>query len=211
MIYPGDVYFFVLPLMQGDGTSPTLAMAPLITILNLQTRAAVISPSPSMVLQNGLPGTYVYGWNTSGLPNGTYLAAVTYALNGVVFTNQVIETVRLGDSMIVSQVAQEATVAKDLTVAKDATVMHASQYTYNDPGPTLTAILAALSGVATQTQLAAVASQLQDVYDATTGTWVVDKVANTLTMRRGGPAGAAIASFNLINTSTQSSRQLITD
>jgi hypothetical protein len=75
----------------------------------------------------------------------------------------------------------------------------------------LTAILAALSGVATQTQLAAVASQLQDVYDATTGTWVVDKIANTLTMRRSGPAGAAIATFNLINTSTQSSRQLITD
>ena len=123
------------------------------------------------------------------------------------FTNQFLEKVRLGDSRITGQVAQEATTAKDFTVAKDATVLHGSDFTFVDTSTVLQAILAKLSGVPSKDDLAAVAATLQDVFDATTGTWIVDKVANTLTMRR--PNGSALAVFNLINTSTHSSRNRV--
>ena len=208
MTYPGDIYFLIFPLMRADGTVPTLALAPLLTIVNLQTGAMVLSPSPQMTLQSGMAGTYVYRWDTSGLSDGTYLAAVTYAADGVVFTNQLLESIRLGDSRVTGQVALQATTAKDTTVAKDATVMHAADYIYVDTSATMAAILAALGGVSTATALTALATTVQNISDGTLGTWIVDKVANTLTMRR--PNGATLAVFALLNTSTQSSRNLAT-
>ena len=207
MTYPGDVYFLVLPLSRADGATPAVAMPPLITIVNLQTGVAAVSPAPQMTLQSGMASTYVYRWDTSGLSNGTYLASVTYAVDGVAFTNQFLEKVSLGDSRIIGQVAQEATTAKELTVAKDATVLHNADFSFVDTSAVLQAILTKLSGVTSKDDLAAVAATLQDVRDAATGTWVVDKVAGTLTMRR--PNGSALAVFNLINTSTHSSRNRV--
>lgn len=161
-----------------------------------------------MTLISGSSAVYTYNWNTTGTGNGMYVALVSYAVSGTPYSGVFLERVQLGDSRVTGVVALDATVAKDSTVAHDATVFKITDFIAPSADAVIQQILGFVQRIptapATETTLATVASGVQDIRDYSLGTWVLDKVHNTLTLNRVG--GGVLATFNLVNNANNSNR-----
>lgn len=209
MNYPGDKYTFVFPLQNPDGSAPQVTSVPTINILNLATNTAVLAAPAQMTAVPGTQYVYTYTWNTGLVSAGQYLALVSYVANGVAMNNRFLEKLQLGDTYVTGPVALDATCAKDATVAHDATVLRRVDYVSPDASTTVNAIVTAIATLpqilSTQDQHSALAQLTQDIYDATLGSWIINKSTNTMSLyRRGG--GSLLAQFSLANSNTSSSR-----
>jgi hypothetical protein len=207
--YPGDKYTFVFPLQNPDGSAPQVTSAPTINILNLATMTAVLAAPGQMTAMPGTQYVYTYTWNTALVSTGQYVALISYVANGAAMNNRFLEKLQLGDTYLTGPVALDATVAKDATVARDATVLHRADYTSPDNSGAVNAIVSAIGSLpqilSTQDQHSALAQLTQDIYDATLGSWVINKNTNTMSLfRRSG--GALLAQFSLANSNANSSR-----
>lgn len=124
------------------------------------------------------------------------------------FSNQVLEKVHVGDTYVPGLVALDSTVAKDATVAKAATTLQASSYTSPNNSTVILAIQSAIAALPSQlasaSDMATVLDQLDDVHDVSLGNWIIDRVANTLTLYTIG--GMALQVFNLVNSDTLAER-----
>lgn len=204
MKYPGDIYTFVFAV---PGTSPNVTATPQVTVVD-PTSSSVIVASQAMTLISGSSAVYTYNWNTTGTGNGMYVALVSYAVSGTPYSGVFLERVQLGDSRVTGVVALDATVAKDSTVAHDATVFKITDFIAPSADAVIQQILGFVQRIptapATETTLATVASGVQDIRDYSLGTWVLDKVHNTLTLNRVG--GGVLATFNLVNNANNSNR-----
>ncbi len=138
-------------------------------------------------------------------------------------SNQLIastDKLHIGDSYITGQVALSSTVALNSTVAKDATVMKSSQYIAPMNDPTVQAINTSvgtiLSNTNSQVTLLGTLSQgtvsglLQDVYDNVFGSWSIDQVQNPPVLSIKRINGSVIATFQLVNNSSVTQRNVIT-
>jgi hypothetical protein len=209
MTYPGDAYYFVLPINKAGGGDPDVTSTPTITIISLVDNVGVTGHiSMPMTLIPGTQKVYKYMWDTTGLNEGSYQALVDYAAEGATFQGIHLETVRLGDSRIKGTVALEATTAKNETVAKEATVMKVSDFVHPNDASHVQYIKSKVAGlpadVASAEAIASVLSMVTDIKDAEIGTWLIDKVTNVLTMRRTN--GNELARFQLSNDNEASNR-----
>jgi hypothetical protein len=209
VIYPGDKYTFAFPVQNADGSAPTVTSAPTITILNLATNTAVLAAPGQMTAVPGTQYVYTYTWNTAGVSVGQYIALVSYVANGVAMNNRFLERFQLGDSYITGPVALDSTVAKDATVARDATILHKSEYVSADTSVVVNSILQAIQRLpetlATAQENSVQAQLTQDLWDATLGSWVINKTTNTMSLYRKN-GGSLLAQFSLANSNTSSSR-----
>ena len=76
----GDTHQIVFSLSHANGTTPSVTTAPLVTVINLTTGAAVVTAAAMTLVAWNLP-RLPYG-NTAGMLNGDYLAVVSYAADG---------------------------------------------------------------------------------------------------------------------------------
>lgn len=206
MFYPGDNYNVICAIANSDGSTPDVSVAPIISIVQVATQSVIISSGTTTLL----PGTtvYVYPWDTTGMAVGTYIAFFSAVIDSNTYNSYYLDTITLGDSRIPGIVAQDGTVAKDATVAKAATTLQANAYVapQNDP-----VVLNIQSLVSTLPANPASTDDINNVLTAITqlqnfeeGKWVVDKVANTLTVF--DLAGNVLLVYNLVNTDSVSSR-----
>jgi hypothetical protein len=207
MVYPNDTYIFLLSVTKADGGDPNVTAAPTITVLNAAS-GQVVSAAAPMTLIDGTRKVYSYAWDTTGQTDGAYIGVVSYAADGVTIQGQLLETVRLGDARVKGPVALDATVAKDSTVAKDATVMHYREYVLPKNDDYVRSIYSKVQLIpanpATAEAITSLGLKLEDIHDFVMGTWVVDKVAKTMTLRR--KDGSVLTTFNIADTDTTSSR-----
>jgi hypothetical protein len=215
MIYPGDIYNFILPITTPTGVAPNITSIPVITIISLLTNIAIVS-SQNMGALNGTQNqVFTYSWNTTSLPTGEYLALVSYSHDAITINSQSLEKVKLGDSRIIGVVAQDATVAKDITVAKDATVAHIQDINAISPqnSATILAIKASTDRLPTSpastTDLTGITSIITDISNAVLGTWIVDKTLSPNVLTFFNPDNSVLAKFNLSDSSTSSNRMKI--
>lgn len=208
MTYPGDTYVFTLTLEHPDGTAPAVAVTPSITIVDPISGNNILSPAAAMTPVAGTQQVFAYAWNTSGVAEGTYVALVSYSADGNVFNGKFLERIRLGDTRVRGSVALEATTAKDLTVAKDSTVMHTSDFIPPDNSSLLQQLSIKIANLPpsmpSSADLAAIASQIQDVWDGALGNWVIDNTQGTMTFFRA--SGNVLRVFQLSKSVNQSSR-----
>lgn len=207
MLYPNDKHVFLLSIVNADGSNPNVTVAPTVTIINAVSGNVVV-PATAMDLIAGTQKVYSYVWDTAAQPEATYLALVSYAADGVTVQGRMLESVRLGDSRVTGAVALDATVAKELTVAKDATVMKYAQYVLPKNDDYVRAIKSRVdllpNDPASAAAIAALAAKLEDVHDFVTGTWIVDKANDKMTLYR--KDGSVLQAFNLEDTDTHSNR-----
>jgi hypothetical protein len=216
MIYPGDLYTFVLPITTPTGVAPNVTATPVITIVSLATNVAIISSLPMTVITGSSNQIYVYYWNTTSLSNGDYLALVSYGTDVVTVNSQLLEKVTLGDTFITGVLALDATVAKNATVALDATVAHQTDLAALNPNNSsvVLAIQAKTNNLpadpASNTVLSTILSTVTSTNNAVLGTWVVNKQVTPNILTFFAPDNSVIATFNLTD-STMSSNRTRTD
>lgn len=207
-LYPGDIKFFVLSLERADGTAPTVGVVPTIRILNLTTGEYALSTPTTMQFIAGTSRVYSYRWDTTGLSEGSYLATVTYALDGNAYSNRLLERVQLGDSRITGEVAREATTAKEETTAKDATVLHAADFQTPDASVLLQGVHAKLEGypasIPSSSDFTALRLSVDDLHDNDFGDWQIDRSTGELTLYRKN--GDVLRRFTLQKTGSFSKR-----
>lgn len=208
MIYPGDNKVFVLSILgTTPGSNPNVTSGPLITIVEA-TSGGVLVAGANMTYLPGTQKVYSYSWSTVGISQGTYVAVVSYISDAVTYNSRHLETVLLGDTFLTGPVALNATVAKDSTVAKDLTVFHLTDYIPLSSDSTILSIKAktdllpadpvSFSGLASMTQ------KVSDIRDYCLGSWLLDNVANTLTLLKSN--GDTLMIFNLAVTPTTNTR-----
>ncbi len=209
MIYPGDVHYFVLPLLKAGGGDPDVTSDPTITVIHTLDNAALTGHvSQPMTLIPGTQKVYTYRWDTTGLNDGVYLALIDYAAEEELHQGQLLEVVQLGDSRIRGLVALEATTAKQDVVAKDATVMKKSDFVHPNDASSIQFIKSKVGGlpanVASAEALEDVRLLAEKAKDASLGTWSINKTTNILTMYREN--GTELARFQLVSHNDGSTR-----
>jgi len=98
MFYPGDTVILVLPINKTDGTDPNVTTSPTVSILNAHTNAVVQINGQAAVPMSLVSGTfrvYTYPWFTGGVADGTYLAIVNYASDGITVQGRLLDTIVL--------------------------------------------------------------------------------------------------------------------
>jgi hypothetical protein len=212
MLYVGDTETLTFSLSHSDGSSPSVTVSPLITIIQVSTTTSVVSSAP-MTFLTGTVKTYYYNFVTTGLTPGFYVAVVSYAADGNTVNNLFLQNIKLGDTYITGPVALASTVALNATVALAATTATPAQVAAVNPNSS-SVVLAIQSKVNTlptspadNSLLTTVKNLVTDVKDATLGTWNINKAVtpNTLTYLR-TDGSTAFASFNLSEGSTSSQK-----
>lgn len=215
MLYVGDTETLTFSLSHSDGSSPTVTVTPLITIIKVETGASVVS-SASMTLLTGTNLTYYYNFVTTGLSIGHYIAVVSYVADGNTISNLFLKNIRLGDTYITGIVALDATVAKNATVALAATTATPTQVAAVNPNISteVLAIRAAVDTLPTNPAdndlLTTLGHTLTDVKDATLGTWLIDKTVNPniLTYKRTNNS-TTMSTYTLSENSTSAQRSIV--
>lgn len=203
--YPGDRVTIILPLQRNDGSPQTVGTVPKVTILNATDGTTALASTDMQILSGT---TFRFAWNTIGLSDGVYVAFVSYLADGLVVQDRFLREIVLGDSRILDQVALEVNTAKDATVAKDETVLHLSDYVRPDDSALLLAIQARLdampAGISSEVTSQAILSAVNDLYEASFGSLLINKSENTMVMLRRD--NTPLANFQLENTNDSSSR-----
>jgi len=149
--------------------------------------------------------------------SGNFIATNTVSNQIVSLTDQL----HIGDSNITGQVALQALVALNSTVAKDATVFKASSYIAPGADPTIQVMATELATVFTNSAAAAtllgtlsqgtLSGLIQDVYDYSFGSWNIDQTVNPPVLYIKRINGSVIASFELVNNSSHTQRNILTN
>lgn len=216
---PGDVYQFVLNI---PDTGFTISSTPTITILPLDGVFTPVVTAANMAFVTGSDYIYVYSFTVPSGSPADYVSLVSYATSTpTTVSNQFLDRLHIGDSYVAGPVALNSTVAKDATVAKNATVLLASQYVAPGSDPTVQTIninvqdilagnttLVAAVGTLSESSLSGL---IQDIYDATYGSIVIDQTQNppVLTIKRIN--GTIVANFLLINNNSTTARNFNSD
>lgn len=212
MIFAGDTQNLVLSITKADGTSPAVTVAPLVSVVRLSDGAIIVN-AQAMVLLTSSEAVYSYPWNTTSAQDGDYVALVSYASDGITVSGRFLQSLRLGSSRVTGVVALDATVAKDATVSKDATVAHFTDLATISPDSSVIvqAIKAKTDNLpfdpASLTVLSPAVQNIQDLHDYQMGSWTIDKTVNPQTLTILSPDGAAVAKFQLTDSSTSTIRQ----
>jgi hypothetical protein len=213
MIYPGDKKNLICSITNAAGTSPNVTVVPIVSVVNLTTQAIVLS-AITMSLIAGTQAVYYYSWSTNGQPVGDYLAIVSYAADSITINGRFLEIFHLGDTNITGVVALNSTVALNATVAKDATVAHVTDLTGINPNTSsvILAIKASTDNLpqdpASNTIVNQVGSTVDNIYNYTFGTWVINKQLNPQVLTILAPNGTTVATFQLTDSSISTIRQL---
>jgi hypothetical protein len=218
--HPGDVFQFYLNI--ADTGSTVVSSTPTITILNVASPATPVVTAATMTLVTNTSYVYAYGF---AIPVGSpadYVAIVSYATTSpsATISNQFSSTLHVGDSFVAGPVAQDSTVAKAAIVAQQATTMQTTSYVAPMNDPTVQAIQSAVNTILTDSTaiLASVGSLsasslsglIQDIYDASFGSVNIDQTVNPPVMYIKRINGTVIASFTLINNSSNTQRNVLT-
>lgn len=207
MTFPGDTHVIVLPISLASGANPNVTSVPRITVVNAITQEVVL-PSTPMTLISGSQKTYVYAWDTSGTPEGSYLAVVSYAADNIIVNGRAVEKIVLGNSRVTGRVALDATVAKQDSVAKDATVLKFTEYQPPHTSAIIQAIKSAVDRIpnnpATAESIASLAAVVGDLHDCSFGTWEINRNTGQFTMKR--KDGTVLQTFHIERTDTQDNR-----
>lgn len=214
MIFIGDTHVFLLSLTNADGSLVTVTTQPTIQVINARTGVGVLALAATMTVIAGTRLIYSYAWvipNT--VTTDDYFAIVSYATSTVTIQNQFLEKLRVGNSMILSTVAQDATVAKDLTTAKDATVAKSADLVAISPDNSITVqaikaktdlIPQAPADIPTLTGLGVL---LNDIHEGVLGNLIIDRTVQPRTMRiLRYPDNVQIAAFTLTDDGNSSGR-----
>lgn len=215
MYYPGNQVPFLLSLATPTGDPAAIVTPPYVSILNVADDAALDLAGPgiktaAMVAIDGADALYKYLWNTAGVPDGTYVAVVSYVANGLTISNRLLGSVQLGDSRVTQEVASYAASARRTDLPDKTLVLLKADYVAPADDDAVQEILAKVASmpasIASQASLDQALLLLTDIHDAETGTWVQDKsvTPNRLTLYR--KDGAILQAFDLIRNSTSSSR-----
>lgn len=197
------------------GTTPNVTTAPVLQIIRLLDFIPILSLPVAMASLDSSNQLWKYTWNVGAAQSGEYAAIVSYASDGNTFNGRFIEKIQVGDSRILGIVALDATVAKDATVSKDSTVAHSSDLAAISPdnSPTILAIKSHTDNLptdpASMTLLQTVIQDVDDIHDATLGNQIVDKTQNPAIFTLKRQDNSILASFQLTDDSTQSSRTSI--
>lgn len=211
MIYTGDIKSIVLSITNAAGTAPVVTVAPTVMVIQVSSGSTVLA-AVAMTLIAGTQAVYTYSWSTAGIPNGDYVAIVSYAADGITVNSRLLETFHIGDTNITGPVALAAIVAQNATVAKDATVAHLSDLTIISPdnSATVQAIKAKTDNLpvdpASMTVLNAIGLNVQDLFNFQFGTWTIDKTQNPQVLTILSPAQAVVARFTLSDSPTATQR-----
>lgn len=215
MYYPGNQVPFLLSLAAAGGEPADVVTPPYLSILNVADDVALdlagegvkSAPMPAI---DGADALYKFLWNTAGVPDGTYVAVVSYVANGLNISNRLLATVQLGDSRVTQEVAAYASAARRTDLPDKTLVMLKSDFVAPADDDSVQAILAKVNGlpenVASQATLSQALTLLSDIHDVEFGTWVQDKsvTPNRLTLYRKN--GDALQAFDLIRNDNTSSR-----
>lgn len=216
LIAPGDVVTIASATTSGLDGSFTILTASLVGSTWTLTFGTSSSAFSSTAQSAGtLTDTLVGVATTQGTGS---------AILNTTVSNQLIVTrdeLHIGDSFITGQVALNATVALNSTVAKDATVMKSSQYVAPANDPTVqninTNVASILSDITSQVALlgtlatGTISGLLQDVYDNVFGSWSIDQTQNPPVLSIKRINGSVIATFQLVNNSTVTQRNVLTN
>jgi hypothetical protein len=212
MTYPGDLYNFILSITTATGAAPSITAAPVITIVSLGTNTAIVSSQAMTVIAGTSNQVYTYNWNTTSLPDGDYIALVSYGHDGITINSELLQKVTLGDTFITGVVALDATVAKNATVALDATVAHQADVAAIDPD-TSSVVLAIQaktanlpSNPASTTDVTNLLALITQVSNAVLGTWVVNKTVSPNVLTFFNPDNSVLATFSLTDSTASSNR-----
>jgi hypothetical protein len=211
MIFAGDTQHLVLSITKADGTSPTVTVVPLVSVVRLSDSSIIVN-AQTMTLLAGSEAVYAYPWNTTGAQDGDYVALVSYASDGITISGRFLQSLRLGDSRVTGVVALDSTVAKDATVAKDSSVAHFTDLATIAPDNSILvqAIKIKTDNLpfdpASLSILSPAVQNIQDLHDYQMGSWTIDKTVNPQTLTILSPAGTLVAKFQLTDSSTATNR-----
>lgn len=215
MYYPGDRVPFLISLARADGAEPDVTSAPRITIVNTYDNQAldldgVGVKTAAMMLIDGSDALYSFVWDTGGILDGTYVALVGYASDGVTVNGRLFGTVQLGDSRVRGEVALAANAARRTDLPDKDAVMLKTDFVQPADDLSIQAILAKTAAlpenVASAEAVASVAALAADLHGVALGTWTINRnvVPNRLALHR--LDGTVLAEYDLTNNGQQSAR-----
>jgi hypothetical protein len=205
-IYPGDSFYFVLPVFGPSGANPNVTAAPLITVIDLSTLNAVVTAAPMSLVTN-TKKTYFYNWTTV---SGNFVAIYSMTADGITYTDNFLTSIHVGDSRILGTVALDSTVAKDATVAKDSTVAKATDLAAVNPANAtiIQQIKAQTDKIpvdpATETTLATINLGVTGLLSTEAGNFSLDKATDILTIFNDD--GSIYRQFQLSDSSANTTR-----
>lgn len=215
MFYPGDVVSFLLPLSTASGAAANVVTPPQISILGADGQPVDLAgagiKTDAMVLIAGTDAIYRYEWTTTGsVPDGVYVAVVSYVANGITANGRFLSTVQLGDSRVTSVVASALATAKTVDLPNKSTVMLKTDFVAPSADAAVQTILAKVNGMpanlASQDTVLEIKALVKDVNDAEMGNWVIDKTVNPNRMTLYKVDGSILQSFLLTRNESASSR-----
>lgn len=214
MWYPGDVVPFLISLATPTGAAAVVVTPPYISILDSTGAAIDVAgagiKTAAMTLIPGTDAIYSWDWNTGGVPDGNYVAVVSYNANAVTVNSRLLTSVRLGDSRITAEVAPAVSTARTVDLPDKADVMLKTDFVAPSADESIQTILAKVvampANLASQATLTQVLALLQDVHDVEMGSWVIDKTSNPNRMTLYRVDGAILQSFDLTRTDASAAR-----
>lgn len=215
MYYPGDTVAFYLSLARPDAEPPVVSTPPQISVLAASTDAALDIggagiKTVAMPAVEGADALYKFLWDTSGAPDGSYAAVVSYVADDLAVTSRLLDTVRLGDSRVTTPVAGALLTAQKTDLPDKAAVMLKTDFVAPADDASVQAILAKTNAlpaaVASQATSELLLSMLSDVHDYDSGNWSINKsvTPNQMTFYR--VDGSVLQVFDLIRNDTVSAR-----
>lgn len=205
----------VTATQDGDGvvgTTPNVTTPPVLQIIRLSDFTAILGSPAAMTALDGTNQVYAYTWGIGAAASGEYLAIISYAADGNIFSGKALEKIRIGDTRIIGTVALDSTVAKDATVSKDATVAKSTDLAAINPN-TSAVVLAIKTKTdnlpvdpAGMTLLGDTVINVGDIHDAVLGNENVDKTQNPPIYTKKRLNNSVLAQYTLGDDNTQTSK-----